>query len=116
MSGLPHNPDLLRSLGRLVRGLSAVFWGLPLTLLVYAGAVETDWFRNYKVFPALATTGLLMFGLWQIGAFQRQERPWRAALDWARLLGLVNFGLSPFLYWWSRVSENPFFSLMVSVL
>ena len=26
------NPDLMRSLGRLVRGLSALFWGLPLAL------------------------------------------------------------------------------------
>jgi len=34
----PENPKLLWSLGRLVRGLSALFWGLPLTLLA---SVET---------------------------------------------------------------------------
>ena len=28
------NAELLNSLGRLVRGLSALFWGLPLTLVV----------------------------------------------------------------------------------
>ena len=28
------NVELLRSLGRLVRGLSALFWGLPLALIV----------------------------------------------------------------------------------
>ena len=28
------NPELMRSLGRLVRGLSALFWGLPLALVV----------------------------------------------------------------------------------
>jgi hypothetical protein len=112
----PPNPELLRSLGRLVRGLSALFWGLPLALLVYAETVKTDWLRAYTIFPPLATTGLLLFGLWQLGAFQKQERPWRAALDRSRLLGLINFGLSPFLYWWSRVPENPFFTLMVCVL
>jgi len=29
--------------------------------------------------------------------FQKQERPWRNALDRAKLLGLVNLGLCPFL-------------------
>ena len=28
------NPQLLRSLGKLARGLSALFWGLPISLLV----------------------------------------------------------------------------------
>jgi len=116
MSDTPPNPELLRSLGRLVRGLSALFWGLPLALLVYAETVKTDWLRAYTVFPPLATTGLLLFGLWQLGAFQRQERPWRSALDRTRLLALINFGLSPFLYWWSRMPENPFFMVMVCVL
>jgi hypothetical protein len=112
----PPNPELLRSLGRLVRGLSALFWGLPLALLVYAETVKTDWLRAYTIFPPLATTGLLLFGLWQLGAFQKQERPWRAALDRTRLLALINFGLSPFLYWWSRVPDNFFFTLMVCLL
>jgi hypothetical protein len=112
----PPNPELLRSLGRLVRGLSALFWGLPVALLVLAETLKTDWLRAYTVFPPLATTGLLLFGLWQIGAFQKQERPWRAALDRSRFLALINFGLSPFLYWWSRVPESFFFTLMVCIL
>ena len=116
MSDIPPNPELLRSLGRLVRGLSALFWGLPLALLVYAETIKTDWLRAYTVFPPLATTGLLLFGLWQLGAFQKQERPWRAALDRTRLLAMINFGLSPFLYWWSRIPTNAFFTVMVCVL
>src|SRR5262245_31655327 len=116
MPDIAPNPELLRSLGRLVRGLSALFWGLPLALLVYAETVKTDWLRAYHVLPPLATTGLLLFGLWQLGAFQKQERPWRAALDRSRLLALVNFGLSPFLYWWSRMPNNSFFTIMVCVL
>ena len=41
---------------------------------------------------------------------------WRAALDRARLLSLVNFGLSPFLYWWNKVPANTFFLAMVLLL
>src|SRR5437016_11468910 len=77
------NAELMRSLGRLVRGLSALFWGLPFALIAcfYTAKVEgLKWFG----IPALVSTGLLVFGLWELGAFQRQERVWRDALDRAR--------------------------------
>ena len=66
--------------------------------------------------PPLVTTGLLAYGLWQLGDFQKQERVWRAALDRARLFSLINFGLSPFLYWWNQLPANTFFLAMVMVL
>jgi hypothetical protein len=109
-------PELLQSLGRLARGLSALFWGLPLALIVGVQTVKADWITSYTVAPPLLTTGLLLFGLWQMSAFQKQERPWRHALENAGLLALINVGLSPFLFWWSRVPENTFLSLMVAAL
>lgn len=39
----PPNPELLRSLGQLSRGLSAVFWGLPLALVVCVQTAKGDW-------------------------------------------------------------------------
>jgi hypothetical protein len=66
--------------------------------------------------PPLACTGLLFYGLWQLGDFQKQERVWRNALDLARLLALINFGLSPFLYWANKVPGNRFFSAMEMVM
>lgn len=110
------NPDLLRSLGRLVRGLSALFWGLPLALFVCVQSAKMDWLQPFNIFPALAATGLLLFGLFQIGSFQKQERPWRAALDRAKLLALINCGLSPFLFWWNCVPDNSFFSFTLALL
>lgn len=116
MSDIPPNPQLLRALGKLVRGLSALFWGLPAALIVCFGTAVLGWFRALSIAPVLVTTGLLLYGLWQLGAFQKQERPWRLALDRARLVALVNFGLSPFLYWWNKVPENPFFTIVVGLL
>lgn len=116
MSDIPPNPELLRALGKLVRGLSALFWGLPAALIVCFGTAVLGWFRALSIAPVLVTTGLLLYGLWQLGAFQKQERPWRLALDRARLVALVNFGLSPFLYWWNKVPENPFFTIVVGLL
>jgi hypothetical protein len=97
----------------LVRGLSALFWGLPLTLLASVETVKIDWFRHLGILPVVLMNGLVFYGLWQMGAFQPQERIWRAALDRTRLLALVNAGLSPFLYWWSHLPGNLFFSTMV---
>jgi hypothetical protein len=110
------NAELLRSLGRLVRGLSALFWGLPITLIVCFYTAKADSLRTFGIVPPLVTTGLLAFGLWQLGDFQKQERVWRTALDRARLLSLFNFGLSPFLYWWNKIPANTFFLVMVTLL
>lgn len=119
-----HNPeaetrnkaDLLRSLGHLARGLSALFWGLPASLVIGVETARTGWLKSFGFIPALAATGLLIFGLWQMGDFQRQERPWRNALDRAKLLGLVNFGLCPFLYWHNQMPRETFFSAAILVL
>ena len=110
------NAALLRSLGRLVRGLSALFWGLPLALVVCVQTAKTDWLQPFGLAPAVVATGLLLFGLSQMSAFQRQERIWQRALDGARLLALVNLGLSPFLYWWNKLPFHPLFSMMAMIL
>lgn len=108
--------ELLRSLGKLARGLSAVFWGLPAALIVSAHAASAEWLAPWIVIPVLALNGLLLYGLWQMGDFQKQERPWHAALDRAKLLALVNLGLSPFLYWSNRVPTESFFAIAVLIL
>jgi len=110
------NAQLLRSLGRLARGLSALFWGLPAALLLCVETARASWLKPLGMLPALAATGLLLYGLWQMSRFQKQERPWRNALDRAKLLGMVNFGLCPFLYWQNKMPEVTFFKSAISVL
>lgn len=116
MFDVAPNADLMRSLGRLVRGLSALFWGLPTAFLVCVYTARADSLRVYGVFPPLACTSLLVYGLWQLGRFHPQERVWRSSLDRAFLLGLINAGLSPFLFWSNRVPSSLFFHSMVLAL
>ncbi len=116
MPGVEPNPELMRSLGRLMRGLSALFWGLPAALVICFHTARADGWKALGVAPPLAATGLLVYGLWQISSFQKQERVWRTAVDRAWGLALVLFGLSPFLYWWNRVPANVFFLVMVLLL
>jgi len=107
------NAQLLRSLGSLARGLSALFWGLPVALIICAETTRASWLKPLGMLPALFATGLLLYGLWQMGRFQKQERPWRNALDRAQLSGLINFGLCPFLYWQNKMPAQPFFNWAV---
>lgn len=110
------NPDLLPTLRRLVRGLSALFWGLPSTLLVCVLMAVAEFPRVLGGSPPLVTTGLLLFGVFELSRFKPQERAWQLALDRAKLLAMVNFGLSPFVYFWSRLpSEAYYFQIVIAL-
>lgn len=116
--GMPEqeaNPDLLRSLGRLVRGLSVIFWGLPVALIVCFHTARSQSLQGFGVIPPMVCTGWLLYGLWLLGAFQPQERIWLKALDRARLFALINFGLSPFLFWWNRLPAHPYLLAMAVI-
>jgi hypothetical protein len=110
------NPQLLQALGQLARGLSALFWGLPLALILCFQTARTDWLGAFGVLPPLLTTGLLLHGVLQMRHFRQQEHDWRRALERAQLLALVNVGLSPFLFWWSQAPGQPLFNCAVGLL
>lgn len=117
MSNAPSDSQsLLSSLGRLVRGLSALFWGLPIALILSVQTAKTDWLQPLGAVPPIIALGLLYYALTQIGHFQKQERVWRLALERAKIFGLINLFLSPFLYWWNRMPGNPFFTAIIELL
>lgn len=116
MSETAPKAELMRSLRRLVRGLSMLFWGLPLTMLVCVRTTVSEWLRPLGMLPPILTTILLLYGLFQLGYFQRQERVWIQALDRGKLLGIVNIGLSPFVFWWNQLPHVPFYFLGVTLL
>ena len=116
MSLSPPSPELLRSLGKMLRGLSALFWGLPIALIA---SVQSQTFPGGQGLAALlpcAANGLLFFGLTQLAYFQPQERIWRHALDRAKVLAIMNIWLSPFLYFRVRLPHIPHYDLAVDVL
>ncbi len=108
--------ELLRSLGRLVRGLSALFWGLPIALFVCVKIATVEWSKPLFIFAPVGATGLLFYGLALLGHFQQQERVWRHALDRAKLVAVVNIGLSPFCFWWGQLPSVFFYNIAVGML
>jgi hypothetical protein len=116
MSDREPNAELLGSLGRLVRGLSALFWGLPAALVVCVQTAKGEWFEKLGIVPPLMATLLLFYGLGLLGSFQKQERVWRAALERAKVFGLINIGFSPFLYWWNRMPSQPLYTWIMQLM
>jgi hypothetical protein len=110
------NPELLRSLGRLVRGLSLLFWGLPVALVVCVQSAQTEYLRLFGIFPPLVSTAVLVYGLTLMGRFRPEETVWMAALERARMLAVVNLGLSPFLFWWNRMPSRVFYIVMAQLM
>ena len=111
--------ELMRSLGRLVRGLSALFWGLPVALLIDVETARTDWlgFLGDAAFvPAVLGGAVLYYGLRQLRDFQKQERIWHQALNRAEVFAVINTGLAPFLFWWHRFPAIPFYIICVVAL
>jgi ABC-type maltose transport system permease subunit len=110
--------ELLRALGRVVRGLSTLFWALPITLFFDAATAHTDWFRFLEeaaFAPAMIGGAMLYHGLRQLRDFQKQERIWITALNRAECLAVLNVGLAPFLFWWHRFPEIEFYVICVGV-
>ncbi|MBN2508292.1 MAG: hypothetical protein JXQ71_16555 [Verrucomicrobia bacterium] len=114
----PTSPDaaLMAALARLVRGLSALFWGLPVALILCVQTAKGDWLQPLGILPPVAATGLVFYGLVLLGAFRPQERVWIAALDHAKLSALAAVGLSPFLFWWNRLPHQAFYLWIVELL
>jgi hypothetical protein len=111
-----RNVALLSSLRRLVRGLSALFWALPIGLVIAVQTYKGEWLKPLGFAPITGATALLLYGVLLLGGFQKQERVWTQALERARLLAVVNVGLSPFLFFWSKMSGNLFFTIIVEVM
>ena len=127
---------LLPSLARVVRGLSAIFWGLPLALLASAKTVLGEgprilqgpwgdlfgpWGRVLgetfsACLPGLAAMGLILYGVRQLIRFQPQERIWTTAVSWASLSALMLLSLLPFAHWWSRFPAQSLFGRGVLLL
>ena len=108
--------ELRESLRRLVKGLSSLFWGLPLAVLICAQTSLNVILRPFGVLPAAAATGLLLFGVIQLEGYQRHRADWIEALNKVKLFGLVCVGLSPFVFLWGRLPWIEFYNNMMGLL
>jgi len=106
----------MATLSRLVRGLSALFWGLPLALVVGVQTARTNALAGLGVVPPVLANLLLCYALHEIGRFHRSERVWQRARERTQVFAVLNVGLSPFLYWWKVMPNLLHYQFAVLVL
>ena len=121
-----RTPAILNGLNSLVRGLNALFFALPVALLVVVWTATrsstsmpspfSDLLHSLGIFPALGTSVVLFYGVVKLGRFRRDSRAWQRSLERARWYGLFLMGLSPFLYWWCRIPESTYLRIAAMVL
>ncbi len=99
-----------------LRGLSAMFWGLPLSLLALARHFLILYPTIYDLLLPVVATVLLLFGVSRVGRLHRQERVWQRSVVAAQVLGVFLVGLSPFLFLWNRAPGYGFFARAVLLL
>lgn len=101
-NGLPPLPEL----GHLARGLTVLFWALPLVLVIAVLTAQTNLLGPADFLPALLATGLLVLALHEMRRLRPEHPPWRAATDRGRSLALAMTGLTPFLHWWQLAPRH----------
>lgn len=110
--GLPTLPPA--ALGPLIQALSLLVWALPLAVVLCVQMARTDWLHRLGPWPAVVSTGLLWAAAHRLAAVDPDPR-WLQAVDRLRLLALLNWGLSPFVYWHGRLPQQPWFEAMALV-
>jgi hypothetical protein len=96
---------------RLLRGFTAVFWGLPVSLLLFFGAVDVNivvWFRlpTYILGVAVVYIGLALL------RFSGLDRgPWKKQARNGLIAAFLLIYLGPFVYWYSFLPRSGWYYL-----
>ena len=105
-----------RQLVQMARGFSCSFWGIPISLLLFFGAVDVDVMEKVRL-PAYILGVLLVYvGFILLHRSRPVSSRWKS---WARqglLLSFVLVYFSPFVYWWERLPFAPFYIANMLVL
>lgn len=112
----PSRNHLLAGLPSVLRGLSAIFWGLPLTLLTVARQFLVVRPTSYDLVLPPVAAAVLLAGIHFLGRLYPRERVWQRAVLTAEVLALILVGLAPFLYWWGRLPADLFLGRAVLLL
>lgn len=93
------------------RGLTILFWALPLVLVIAVLTSHTDTLVQAGFVPALLATGSLVVALQEMRRCQPRDPLWRKASERGRFLALTMTGLTPFLHWWQLAPRQTHYEI-----
>jgi hypothetical protein len=84
---------------RAMRGFSYIFWGLPLTLLLYFKAVDIHVVNRFRLPTYIVGMVVIYFGLVQLLHCGIGSRQWRRTARHGLIASFLLIYLGPFVYW-----------------
>ncbi len=94
------------------RGLSQVFWGLALAIVLLIGQAWIDLFQQrYRIPAYVAGAVLALWGLWRMRDAGVLTSRWRARLRGAIACAALLVYFAPFTAWWKAMPGVPLYAL-----
>ena len=107
------NPALTpRALVRMVRGFGAVFWGLPVSLLLFFGAVEIHLVAQFKLPSCVLGLVVVYVGLVLLRFAGVQSRMWTRHGRIGLVSTFLLIYLGPFIYWFTYMPRSGLYYLL----
>lgn len=101
---------------RAARGFSCVFWGLPLSLLLFTGAVDIRLFPRVRVPAYVMGVFVVYCGLVFFQRIGPLTAMWQRRVRGGLLILLLEVYLAPFLFWWRQMPLVPYYAANVMAL
>lgn len=110
-------PNSINEVMEIIRGFSAIFWSLPLSLITSVHIAMNSLAQTSDFAFPIASFGLMTFGAHSIRRLNiLGENRWRVIVESLRLLAVSQVLLSPFILFHVRVEESQFFAFSILML
>lgn len=105
----------LRATALAARGFSAVFWALPVAVVLSVRATMSEWASRTDLLVSFAAYLVIFYGLLLIDRLPTlpTRSGWKRTLWRSAYFCFVCIGLAPFAFFWNRQPESAFFELNV---
>jgi hypothetical protein len=112
-----HLPRSRYVVPEILRGISAIFWALPIALVASIQVTLDDYAPTMRFLFPVAAFGLQAYGAHQLRWLDVVGAPnWRRRVDTMRVMALAQLLLSPFLLFFARGSDYGFFTFSIFIL
>lgn len=101
---------------RVARGFNCVFWGIPLTLLLFFNAIRFPFWAAMPLPPYVLGVLVIYGGLILLHAAGRLTPRWAGLLRAGFAALFLHIYFAPFVCWWQRLPHVPFFLVNVICL
>lgn len=107
------SPD---TLVKVARGFSCVFWGIPISLLMFFGTLDLGPFDRFRMPAYVLGVFVIYCGVLLFHRAGSLGDAWRRRIRQAVMVLLLEVYLAPFVYWWKQRPDEAYYAANVLAL